>query len=362
MLGENANKLTEGISSDYEIPNSSTDTAWSPFQRTRTYDIPDRILEQYNKAEVSTAMGLFAELNHAWVTIDNALYLWDYTNPNPEIIGYEEQPHQITSIKLVAPRKGVFVESVTHLLVVATTQDIKLLGVAAGRAGPGVRTVSLYQTNMALAIRGINVQVIEGSPSTGRIFFAGTDTEVYELTYQQEEKWFASRCGKINHTSTGYSSIVPTWNKKSNDHIVQMVVDDSRRLLYTLSSESTIRTFYMDSATTLQQVIEKKRLECLRDISHMLSSSVLLTNQLKIVSISPISATEASKLHLMATTSSGCRLFLSATRGYGYATGLGAPQSMQVQHIKFPPSTKAPAPGNPASVGADPQPMYHPRP
>ncbi|TVY71410.1 Nucleoporin [Lachnellula suecica] len=347
--------VRQGISSDYDLPNGTSEAAWAPFQRTKIYDIPDRIFEQYNHAEVSTMMGLFADLNHAWVSIDNALYLWDYTAPNPEIIGFEEQMHNITAVKLVRPRKGVFVSTITHLLVVATTADILLLGVAANMEGPGVWTVSLYQTKMTLPIRGMNVQVIEGSADTGRIFFAGeTDNDIYELTYQQEEKWFASRCGKLNHTSPGYTSILPTvWGTKSNEHVTQMVVDDSRRLVYTLSSESSIRTFHMDSPFTLQQVIEKKRLECLRDISHMISSSVLLTNQLRIVSISPISGKEGSKLHLMATTTTGCRLFLSATRGYGYLSGQGAPQSMQVQHIKFPPQFE-PRPGNPQYQGAEP--------
>ncbi|KAE8443895.1 hypothetical protein EG329_001304 [Mollisiaceae sp. DMI_Dod_QoI] len=331
--------VRQGISSDYDLPSSTTEAAWSPFQRTKMYDIPDRIFEQYNRAEVSTMMGLFAELNHAWVTIDNALYLWDYTNPNPEVIGFEEQTNSITAVKMVKPRAGVFVKDITHLLVVATTAEMILLGVAAGTTAAGVKTVSLYQTKMSLSIRGINVQVIEGSAATGRIFFAGkADNEVYELTYQQEEKWFANRCGRINHTSPGYTSLVPAiWAGKSQEHVVQMVIDDSRRLLYTLSSESSIRTFYMDSPTTLTQSIEKKRQEFLRDISHMISQSTLLTNTMKICSISPISAKEGSKLHLMATTSTGCRLFLSATRGYAYNTSQGAPQSMQVQHIKFPP-------------------------
>ncbi len=52
-------------------------------------------------------MGLFAELNHAWVTMDNALYLWDYTNPDPDLIGVEEQPYNIATVKLVVPRAGV---------------------------------------------------------------------------------------------------------------------------------------------------------------------------------------------------------------------------------------------------------------
>jgi nuclear pore complex protein Nup155 len=311
------------------------------------YDIPDRVFEQWNRAEVSTSMGLFAEINHAWVCIDNAFYLWDYTNPNPEIIGYEEQSNSITAVKLVKPRQGVFVKSITHLLVVATTAEMILLGVESSFNSGGVRTVSLYQTSMRIGIRGISVQAIEGSAATGRIFFGGeVDNEVYELTYQQEERWFSSRCGKLNHTNPSYTSIIPAlWQGKSKEHVVAMVVDDTRKLLYTLSSESSIRTFHMDSPTTLVQVIEKKRGECLRDISHMISQSPLLTTAMRIVSISPISAKEGSRLHLMATTSTGCRLFLSATKGYGYLSTQGAPQSMQVQHIKFPPrSTPLPQP------------------
>lgn len=305
------------------------------------YDIPERIFEQYNRAEVTTLMGLFAELNHAWTSIDSSLYLWDYTNPNPELIGFEEQNNPITAVKLVVPRPGVFVNTITHLLVVATTVEILLLGVESSLGASGVRSVSLYQTRMSLSIRGISVQTIEGSAATGRIFFAGTgDNEVYELTYQQDEKWFASRCGKVNHTSPGYTSLVPAlWSGKTKEHVVEMVVDDSRRLVYTLSSESSIRTFHMDSPTTLQQVIEKKRHEFLRDISHMITQSPLLNTTMKIISISPISAQEGTKLHLIAITTTGCRLFLSATRGYGYLSGQGAPQSMQVQHIKFPPRT-----------------------
>jgi nuclear pore complex protein Nup155 len=309
------------------------------------YDIPDKIFEQYNHAQVSTMMGLFAELNHAWITIDNALYLWDYTQINPELIGFEEQPNSITAVQLIIPRPGVFVPTITHVLVVATTSEIIMLGVAASKGPSGITTVSLYQTRMSLSIKGIDVRVIEGSSATGRIFFAGGgDNDVYELTYQQEEKWFSSRCSKINHTSSGYTSIVPSslpsWgSKKSPEHVLDIVVDDTRNLLYTLSSESSIRTFHMETSTTLRLSIEKTRNQILRDISHMISAqSPLLTDRMNIVSISPISATEAAKLHLMATTSTGCRLFLSATRGYGYLVGKGdAPQSMQVQHIKFPP-------------------------
>ena len=307
------------------------------------YDIPDKIFEQYNRAQVSTHMGLFAELNHAWVTMDNALYLWDYTNPSPDLIGVEEQPHNITTVKLVVPRAGVFVPSITHLLVVATTADVFLIGVATQGAAGGSVTVSLYQTRMSIPTRNLDINVIEGSASTGRIFFSGKhDDDVYEFTYQQEEKWFQNRCNRVNHTSKGYSSITPSFSfskRPQQEQTIQIVSDDTRRLLYTLSSRSTIRTFHMKPNGGLDLVITKTLGQIFGNVGHMVSRTDLIAPGMVIVSISPISAREASKLHLMATTSTGCRMFLSATSSYGWSAGdsSSAPSSMQVQHIKFPP-------------------------
>ncbi len=330
----------EGISSDYDISSSP---AWAPFQKVKMYDIPDKIFEQYNRAQVSALMGLFAELNHAWITIDNALYLWDYTHPNPDLIGVEEQPNSITAVKLVVPRAGVFVPSITHLLVVATTAEVILIGVASQIAAGGAITVTLYQTRMSISTRGLDINVIEGSANTGRVFFSGKlDDDVYELTYQQEEKWFQNRCGKVNHTSKGYSALTPSFSfskRPQQEHIVQMATDDTRRLLYTLSSRSTIRTFHMRPNGALDLVITKTLGQIFGNIGHMVSRTDLIAPGVIIAAISPISSQEASKLHLMATTSTGCRMFLSATSSYGWPANdsSSAPSSMQVQHIKFPP-------------------------
>ncbi|KAI9651294.1 hypothetical protein NHQ30_001332 [Ciborinia camelliae] len=360
--------VRQGFSSDYDLPSPASDPAWVPFQKMRMYDIPDTIYDQYNNASFGTSMGLFAELNHAWAAIDNALYLWDYTSPNPTLRGFEDQPNGIRAVKLVVPRKEVFIEAITHIVVVATTQEIILLGVANSVDEHGNRNLELYRTGMTLSIRGLDVTLIEGSTDTGRIFFAGGANQVYELTYQNEDRWFSNRTGKINHTSPGYTSLVPVpWGRTTNEVVVDMVVDDTRRLLYTLSSESTIRTFHMDSATTLTQVIVKERQDILKDISHMISTSPLLSSQMRIVSISPISSKEGIKLHLMATTTSGCRLFLSATRGYafGFQSREGAPQSMQVQHIRFPPSLDIPGtrpyPGFEPAIDTDSQALAHTR-
>ena len=316
------------------------------------YDMPEKIFDQYNKAQMSTSMGLFADLNHAWVSIDNALYLWDYTLPDPPLVGFEEQQKQITAVELVTPRAGVFVPTITRLLVVATSSDVHLVGLASQPAPTGGHSVSLYSTGMQVSVRGTEVNVIVGSTTTGRVFFAGKDSgDVYEITYQQEERWFQSRCGKINHTGKGLNAFAPVpllgfGSKTPQEHIIDMVVDDTRNLLYTLSSRSTIRVFHLTTNNGLSLVITRPLGATLRDISHMPNAmSELLSVNMSIISIDPITSREASKMHLVATTSTGCRIFMSATSASSfYSSTAGtqtAPNSMQVQHVKFPPSDSA---------------------
>ncbi|GAB1319439.1 hypothetical protein MFIFM68171_09649 [Madurella fahalii] len=334
-----------GASSDYDI--QAENASWAPFYKVSMYNIPDSVFTHLNNAAVVTRLGLFANINYAWAAIDSSLFLWDYTHPNPELIGYEEAAHTITAVALVPPKPGVFIKDITHILVVATTTEIHMLGVSAAPTPSGSRSVTLYQTNMAVHRGGSDVSHIVGT-ATGRIFLGGeTDTDIYELFYQQEEKWFSSRCGKINHTHPGWSSVVPnlplpglSFGQRQQEGLIGLVVDDTRNLLYSLSNRSTIRTYHMETPEKLTKVIEKDKMSCLRDFAHMVDSSPLFTSQTNIVSLSPIPATEASKLHLMALTDTGCRLFLSATSSASYTIGGAtslAPQSMQLQFVKFPP-------------------------
>jgi nuclear pore complex protein Nup155 len=332
---------TEGISSQYDIPSS---TPWTPFQKTKLYEIPDRIFEQYNTAEVSTMMGLFADLHHAWIAIDNGLYIWDYTHPNPDLLGFEEQPHRITAVHLTKPRPDVFVKAITHLLVVATVSEIHLIGLASETSSTGIVSVSLYQTGLQIPIKGLNVHCVVGSARTGRIFFAARNSnDVYEITYQQEEKWFSSRCAKINHTQhpiTGISALVPTrlsWigSAPETERVETMVLDDSRDLLYVLSSKSSIRVFAMGGPDKLELLITKSWRSILDNVSFMVQRLDLFQQNALIVAIDTISAEESSRLYLMATTSTGVRIFLSASSG-GYMQR-AKPTNMMVHHLKFPP-------------------------
>jgi nuclear pore complex protein Nup155 len=73
-------------------------------------------------------MGLFPEINRAWITIDTKFYIWDYTT-NSDINEYDELDQIILSVGLVKPRKGIFKEYVEYLIVLTTSVEVVLVAV-----------------------------------------------------------------------------------------------------------------------------------------------------------------------------------------------------------------------------------------
>ena len=329
----------DGYSYEYDLQSSAP---WAPFQKVRVHNIPDQIFEQYNKATASTSMGLFAEINHAWVTIDNALYMWDFTVPNPQLLGYEGQSSLITAVKLARPRAGVFLPSITHVVVLATISEVMLLGLGSedGSERPGA--LSLFQTGISVSVKGKDISAIASLSKNGRLFFAGrTENELYELKYYRDERWFSRRVAKICQSSSYLSYFIPpvSLGTKTVVFVEQIVVDDTRDLVYTLSSDSSIRVFYMATGGGLTLALTRSAAEIYSSVAHIITPNGALHARVKIVSISAISAQEAGKFHLVATTSTGYRIYLSATSEptWGSSTSR-APMNMQAQHVKVPPA------------------------
>lgn len=348
--------LSQGHSAEYDIQSSTT---WAPFQKAGVYKIPDEIFEQYNNAQLSTSMGLFAELRHAWATIDNALYMWDYTSPKPELLGFEGQPHSILAVKLAVPRPGVFLPNITHVIVIATTLEIFLLGLGTDPSQGTAGGLSLFQTGMSTSIKGLDISVIASSNKTGRIFFGGrTENEIYELTYQQEDRWFSSRCAKVCHTSGTAKSLTWAYNSftgGTKEYVEQMVIDDSRDLLYTLSSASNIRVFHLKPDGKLTLHARKSAHETYVNIGHMMGTNEALNERVKIVAISAIPSSEALRFHLVATTATGYRIYFTATNATSWSnTPSGLQMTMQAQYVKVPPMSISP--GTPSAPAGPEQP------
>ncbi|KAK3049904.1 hypothetical protein LTR09_008824 [Extremus antarcticus] len=349
--------VTQGISGEYEM---ATNPACMPYQKLGQYELPAKLLDQANHSGLTMQMGVFPAIGHAWAALDNCLYLWDYTLPNPEIIGYEEQQHTINSVNLAAPQAGVFIKEIAHLIILTTTTDMQLLGVATQTAASGQKAIQLYNTKMVIPVRGLSIDHVV-STKAGRIFFVGSKSEdIYEFRYQQDDGWFTSRTTRICHTKTQYSLLGDNTRAmakyfsaaQAETRIKQMVVDDSRELLYSLSNKDEIKVWRIQSE--LSCAISRSIQALRQNLSHMMPGRSELLEQCKIASLSAIPATEASRISIMATTTTGCRLYLSLTRGNWYgATGRDPPNSMQILHVRFPPSdpNAQPPAGSPSQPG-----------
>ncbi|RMZ85308.1 hypothetical protein DV738_g115, partial [Chaetothyriales sp. CBS 135597] len=332
---------SQGSSSGYEIAASP---AWAPFQKVRMYTIPDQIFEQYNRAQVTTIMGLFAPLRYAWVSIDNALYMWDYTQTKPELLGYEGLTSCITAVTLGKPKPGVFLATVTSIIIIATTSEVTILGLGVDES---TKQMSLFQTGLSTSIRGISATCIAHSEKTGRIFFGGTtDNEVHELTYQQQDGWFSPKCGKLTRTGTLRKSLAMALTfTAAEEYVQQMIVDDSRDLLYTLSSKSAIRIFHIQG-TDFSHALTRSATDIYNGAAHLVPPNEVLNSRISIVSIAAIPRSEASRFALCATTATGYRIYLSTSGSSSYwpNSQSGPPVDMRAGHIRLPPEAKSSLP------------------
>ncbi|KAK9352912.1 Nup133 N terminal like-domain-containing protein [Lipomyces doorenjongii] len=333
--------------------------AFTPFTRTRISNIPDIIFEQYNKTECYTKMGLFPQLQRAWITVDNRLYFWNYLS-GQDFLSFEDLAHTILSVQLIKPQRGTFIDSINYLLLLATPLEFHILAVSFTN-----NDLQLYDTGMVVSIKGLDVNAIEGSDKTGRIFFTSRGSpDLWEITYSNTESWFRGKCAKVCHTKSGLSGFSPSMGPLSpitkmivpfssssvlssilpsshSETIVGIVVDDTRSLVYTLSSRSTLRAYHMSSSADLTLVITYTYASISSHLQMINATSPLLDpRSTAIVSIHSVHPTESTQIHLVATTSTGCRLFLRAARTYGFgftSNESAPPTTMQVIQVRFPP-------------------------
>ncbi|KAJ2825071.1 hypothetical protein FBU31_003811, partial [Coemansia sp. 'formosensis'] len=111
-------------SSEYEL---AIPADWQVVAKQRLILLPDALFEQYDLLECRCFMGLFPEIKRAWITVDHRLFLWNYEDES-DFYSFDDQEQIIVSVTLVRPKPGVFVDTIKHVLVVATPLEVFLLG------------------------------------------------------------------------------------------------------------------------------------------------------------------------------------------------------------------------------------------
>eukprot|EP00698_Gefionella_okellyi_P004934 TRINITY_DN14557_c0_g1_i1.p1 TRINITY_DN14557_c0_g1~~TRINITY_DN14557_c0_g1_i1.p1 ORF type:complete len:1315 (+),score=335.24 TRINITY_DN14557_c0_g1_i1:93-4037(+) len=282
-----------------------------------TLRLPEALLEQYNHLECKCFMGLFPEINRAWVTIDNKIFLWNY-NDGADFCMYDGLDQIIVSAGLVRCKPNVFVEEIQHVLILATPVEIVMLGVQF-RGGSPQNEMILYPTNMTLPTDNINMLKIAGTDN-GRVFMCGRDGNLYELLYQPEDGWIRRKCRKVNRSQSLLGSMWPSFLRFSTeDPIVDIAVDNPRHCLYTLSQTGIIQVY--DLGVDLQGMSKGPTCRTVsKDMARITNDTYWETQKVDIVALAPVSTFESRKVQLVAITSLGIRLYFSVTPG-DVATG-----------------------------------------
>ncbi|KAI8853145.1 Nup133 N terminal like-domain-containing protein [Chytridium lagenaria] len=326
---------------DYQKPDGVT-----PFLiRERSMALPDTLYEQYDVMESRCFIGVFPEIQRAWISIDTKLYLWNYeTREDIQIFGELDQV--IISVGLVKPKPGVFLDQIDYVLVIATPIDITLVAMSASKSdGTGIK---LYGTDISVSSDNDSIASIVGTDE-GRIFMLATNGRIFELKYQPEDGWVSRKCRKVDLTASTFSHFIPTslggyFNSGLSDPVTKIAVDNERHILYALSKKSAIEVFNLGasglefkSSFKLSDIVHQaqKTLE----MANSFSTSYLDPRKFEIVSLHPVSKSESKHCTLIALTNSGFRLYFSQK---SVITGQshGVSPTLCLQFVQPPPPLK----------------------
>ena len=316
--------------------------------------LPAELVEHFGHMQANCMIGLFPEIERAWLTIDSDIYVWRFEDCQ-DLAYFDGLSDTILSVGLLIPKPGIFKPHVKYLLCLTTAVEIVLLGVvfntdsteSMGFAEMQVLPDPLF----TLSTDSTHMLCVKGSPH-GRIFLGGKDGCLYEFAYKAEDGWFGKKAQKINHSTAAFSFLVPTFINSAfseEDPLVQLEIDHTRNILYSRSEKGSIQVFDLGTdgmqlnrvAVLTQQSIVKEACKVALNIDK--------SNFSPIIGISAIKSTESSHLGVVAVTAGGVRLYFTTTTH----NVTERPSTLVLQHIRLPPGfahSSFPTAGRPSKV------------
>ena len=349
------NKFTDYKATQYNFAGEqeSLDSV-EPFINNKSIPLPDELLEQLslhnkqqknsNKKNDFATNGIFTEIERCWFILGNKLILWNYNNPeNFQTLDNIES--EITQVALVKPKESCFINAISHLLLIATKSDIKILALNTDNSDE----LLVYKTDLSCKLDGFEVQTILCDDFNNNIYFTTkNDCHIWQLNYDNSNT--SKNCYKHCITGSFISNIIPTkfftlFSTSFSEYFVKVVMDQSRRIIYGLTSKGEIRgyQFYKNKTSLKNPVImtrEAFKSKCLRTKAQVLSG-----DHSKIVNIVPITKNESNDFFLLAITASGCRVYINGNysqQSYSFYTS--DPYNLTTfnfrNSIKYPPFPK----------------------
>lgn len=369
-------------------------TQWRPqiVKKGSLVTYPSVVASSIEETKTLTLSGLLEEISHAWTSVDNRLFVWNYRNLKQ--FAALEFDQAIVAVSLCeSPASGIFTEKVQHLLVVATTVNISLVAVLfdpfvspGSSAGSTSLAPKLQRTKLGVSTDNCVVRSIVCTQH-GRIFFGGSDGTLYELCYGPEgtstpvkgllPSFFTSsdatpRCSKVAHT-TNYSNYLPSFLvgfAGSLDKIHQIALDSERNVLYVLHDQAHVEVFdlghnakdlklvcslnLLSAGTKYAREYRRTRVSCPDEKLFQKASTgdATTTDPVKFIYICPVPRNESLFITLLAVTSNGLRCYLTVYSKSTYiASALGSradnekasivqnkrPTRLEMVYIRLPP-------------------------
>ncbi|XP_066949536.1 nuclear pore complex protein Nup155 isoform X2 [Macrobrachium rosenbergii] len=325
--------------SETDYPSSGDVRTSRHLHTTRKVPLPSELMHHFQHMQCNCMMGLFPEINRAWLTIDSDIYVWIYEDGSD--LAYFDGLHEtILSVGLVKPKKGVFKSYIEHLLCLTTTSEIVLLGVSFSQSTvDGYSGMHLLPEPLfSVPADGSYILTITGT-ADGRVFMGAKDGCLYELVYQAEDGWFTRKCQKVNHTRSTLSYILPFLAFSEDDPISQVEVDDTRHILYTLSDKGTITVYDLDADGKGTCRVVSVPHNNIMNAALQAAKTVDKSNFKGVVSLCPISTYESPHIHLVVVTGTGVRLYYTTVNIHG---GPGQrPSQLLLLHVRLPPGFAA---------------------
>ena len=210
--------------------------------------MPAAVTARYEACQAAALCGAFPAIRRAYAAVDASLFLWRYDVWGDAPVEYGGEDQAITAVGLAPARPGVFVDAVTHLLVVATTVEVTLVGVCADGGGRGELALQPLP-GFSAATDGVALACVAATPG-GRILAGGGDGRVYEVEYGAGGGggWRRGRGARValRPLTGGPASFLPSFAAALLHRappVTSIVVDAARGAAYALLPPSTVQVF-----------------------------------------------------------------------------------------------------------------------
>ncbi|ORX34408.1 Non-repetitive/WGA-negative nucleoporin C-terminal-domain-containing protein [Kockovaella imperatae] len=329
--------ITQPSEFSYERPYvdlPSPAAAFRPMKITRNIPLPDALHQELNYKHLTARMGLFEEIDRAWFAIDNRLFLWDYTDGR-DFNRYDEQADTIVSVGLVKARKDVFVDDITHVLIICTASKVTLIGVSR----PSSRELNLYATNLTADLPTAMLQI--SGTNHGRVFLRGENKDLYELDYTTDSSWLFGSGAKVrvtNKTATGMGYILPSvFGSGGKEGVENFALDPVANRLFTYHTKGEIEWIDVSGTDYITRGRYNRLLADFQaEYARLNSNSRPDSTVFKVISMAPVGIHESPRLGLVVFASNGWRAYFNL-QYFGSTPILRRPPP--VQNLKLEQST-----------------------